>query len=223
MNCAEFHRAFGANPSATDEALAAHRAACPACERYAQETLRLDGLIRRALEVPVPPARPLPLLRRVQPRWLALAASALLTIGIVTGLVLLGTPRESLATEVVQHMLHESASMTVTGERVSSTLLDGALRAKGLHLAAPLNDVSYLHSCFFRGHFIPHLVVQTDQGPVTVLILTAEPIAKAERFNEDGYSGILLPAPRGSLAVIGNDAVLAERVAKRVRAAIVWE
>ena len=51
---------------------------------------------------------------------------------------------------------------------------------------------------------MPHLVVRTSQGPVTVLMLRHREIGKAMRFSEQGYAGIVMPAPKGSIAVVGE-------------------
>jgi hypothetical protein len=219
VNCLEFRRALGADPNHASAESLAHRAACPTCEKYAQEMLRLNGLIKRALEVPVPSQNPVKL-PRVQPRWFAMAASVLLAIGVVGVVLSLSTPRESLASVVVAHLAHEPQAMTPMESRVSAELLAGALSAKGLQLSQPMDDVSYLQSCLIRNHFVPHLVVQTARGPVTVLLLTEEKVASPERFDDQQYHGVLMPMPRGAMAVIAMDASVVDAVADKIRSII---
>ena len=60
-------------------------------------------------------------------------------------------------------------------------------------------------SCEFRGHRVPHLVVQTGQGPVTILVLTEVPSQSREQINEDGFQGVILPAQRGVIVVLGQN------------------
>ncbi len=225
VNCLEFRRTLGADPNHTSAESLAHRAECATCEKYAQEMQRLNGLIKLALEVPVPAAHPLPIplqiQKRVQPRWYAMAASVLIVLTATTGaLWLLGYPRESLAAAVIEHLAHEPKALTLTQARVAAQRLDGALRAKGLRLVQPMDDVSYLQSCFIRGHFVPHLVVQTDSGPVTVLLLTKEKVASIERFDDARYHGMLVPMAHGAMAVIASDASMVEAVAARVKEAV---
>jgi hypothetical protein len=192
---------------------------------------RLNGLIKRALEMPVPASVNAPihalghaheskLPRRMQPRWFAMAASILVGIGLVIGVLSLTAPRESLANVVVAHLAHEPGAWTPTQARVSTELLEGALRAKGLQLSQPMNDVSYVQSCEIRGHLVPHLVVQTDRGPVTVLLLTEEKIANTERFDERQYHGVLVPMARGALAVIALDASVVDSVAEKIKSTV---
>jgi glucose/arabinose dehydrogenase len=75
------------------------------------------------------------------------------------------------------------------------------LRKSGVALA-PGAVVTYAHSCWFRGQFVPHLVVQSASGPVTVMILPGEQVATRERFNEVPYSGVIAPIDGGSVAVL---------------------
>jgi hypothetical protein len=69
---------------------------------------------------------------------------------------------------------------------------------------------------------VPHLVVQTDGGPVTVMVLRNETLDAPVSFNEDGYSGRIVPAGPGSIAVIGSGETDLEQVAERVTAAVKW-
>jgi len=222
VKCLEFRRALGSDPNHASAEALAHRAACATCEKYAQEMLHLNEVIKRALEVPIPHLREVSLSAPApQVRWYAMAASVLVVLSATLGaLWLLGYPRESLAIEVVNHLAEEPLAMTTSQARVSAVLLEGTLRAKGLHLVKPMDDVSYLQSCEIRGHIVPHLVVQTDRGPVTVLLLTEEKTERTQRFDEQKYHGILVPMWHGAMAVIAEDASVVDAVAARVKEAI---
>jgi hypothetical protein len=106
--------------------------------------------------------------------------------------------------------------------RLNQVLIDSHVRFR---LSAGL--VSYASSCSFRGHKVPHLVVQTNSGSVTVMVLTHEALRSAMRFNEQGYRGVIVPVPgHGSLAVLeqGSDMDIktVEGVAARVQSALDW-
>jgi hypothetical protein len=221
VNCLEFRRALGADPTHASAESLAHRAACAACEKYAQDMLLLNGLIKRALEIPVPKASAFVAPQPAR-QWYAMAASVLLMFGIIGAIAWFAYPRESLAREVVAHMRNELPSMTVTDRRVADNLLDGVLRAQGMRLARPMDDVSYLQSCAFRGGIVPHLVVQTERGPVTVLLLPKERIPAIQQFSDGPYRGMLVPLEHGGLAVISQDASVLETVTTKVRASIAW-
>jgi hypothetical protein len=220
VNCLEFRRTLGADPNHMSPESSAHRAECPACEKYAQEMLRLNGLIKRALEIPVRSERKAPTVRT---RWYAMAASVVLAIGLGGVFLFLSYSKPSLANDVAKHVEHEKFTLTPTETRISAELVNGALRAKGMLLTQPLENVSYAESCFLRGDLVPHFVVQTETGPVTVMIMPKETVKTATPFEEDGYRGILLPMRRGSMAVISSDLTTANSVADKVKSAIAWE
>jgi hypothetical protein len=106
-------------------------------------------------------------------------------------------------------------------------VLDQVLGESHVRLKGGAGLVSYANSCLFRGHHVPHLVVQTDSGPVTVMVLPHESAWSSTRFDEDGYRGIIVPVPgHGSIAVLerGPATGMAEvqDVASKVLAALDW-
>lgn len=226
MNCLDFRRRVGAEPFASEEEIAAHRRDCPACQRHQDELQLMDDFIARALAVE--PSRigkaktagwfrpPAPARRRL----FAIAAS--LVVGLSVGLVLLvSVPRTSVAREVMDHILHEPGS-TATTTPLAAGELAGVLDPDGTRLRPGIGDVTFAARCPFDGHVVPHLVVQTPEGPVTVLMLRHRTIGKPIRIDEQGYNGLVLPAPRGSIAVVGQGIANADAVAKKVFDAVDW-
>jgi hypothetical protein len=158
--------------------------------------------------------------------WLAAAASVLLVLALSTSLWL-AAPHASLAADVVHHMAGEPQAWSRTDVPVAPTRLAAILRAAGAELAPGGPMVSYAQSCAFRGHVVPHLVVQTSHGPVTVMLLVHESVAKPVRFDEGGYRGVLEPDDgHGSLAVLVRDqdanAIAVREIAAQVRGALRW-
>jgi hypothetical protein len=145
----------------------------------------------------------------------------LLAVALGAGVWLI-SPRQTLAAEVIAHMDHEPGSMVRTDARVSSAELDEVLRSAGVRLKAGARNVSLARSCVFRDTRIPHLVVQTQEGPVTVLVLAHEPAKPAQSFNEEGYQGTILPSGRGSIAIVAESGAAVRRAAAEVTAAIEW-
>jgi hypothetical protein len=200
--------------------------------------LRFEPKIERALRVNIPGGRAdnvVPFRTKSAPGgattaagrrgWLALAAGVVLSVGVAGGLWL-GFPRQSLATDLVAHMAHEPQAWTTTDVPVAEADLTKALRDSHLTLRYG-GVVSYASSCGFRGHHVPHLVVQSEKGPVTVMVLVHESVSAETRFDEQGYSGVIVPiAGHGSVAVLERgssaEASFVERVAANVVSSIVW-
>ena len=233
IDCSQYRRAILANPHDTDVELAAHRDSCGECAAYTERLLRFEGKLERALRVQPADAAKGGMVTALRPRrtpvarkWLALAASVLVGVGIA-GALWLAAPHTSLAADVVAHMAGEPQAWTRTDVPVPAPELDFVLRNAHMRLLPDAGLVSYAQSCLFRGHRVPHLVVQTDMGPVTVMVLVHESVSKPTAFDEHGYRGTLLPvAGHGSIAVLAKDQSgnldAVESVASRVRAAIEW-
>jgi hypothetical protein len=127
----------------------------------------------------------------------------------------LSRPPESLAAEIVTHVNGEPASWSKT-QPIEADRLNAVLRKSGVRLGPGIQPVVYASSCWFRGHFVPHFVVMTKDGPVTVMILVNEKVAASQQFKEDGYSGLLVPARTGSVAVLSRTPMSLEQPASDV-------
>lgn len=227
MECLEFRRAAGADPYHLDAEAVAHRDVCPRCAEFLRQTLALDEKVLAALRVPVPevgarPVRPTgAVLPRVdRRRWLALAAS--IVGGVAIGSLLwVSSPRESLATALVEHMDHEPEALA-SANPADPSRVERVLERGGIRLKPGIGTVSYASTCPFRGRRVPHLVVQTEAGPVTVMVLGNEKVETPVRFDEQGYSGTIMPAGPGSIAVVGPAHANLDHVAAQVLAAVEW-
>jgi hypothetical protein len=223
MNCLEFRRQVGAEPALSNAEVEAHRRDCAACARYQEELRSMDALIAKALAVdtvrlalPKQQASE----RRGRQRYFAIAAS--IVVGLAVGLTLLvSAPRVSLAREVIDHVAHEPGALAATGP-VSAAALAETLDPEGTRLKPGIGDVTFAARCLHRGHVVPHLVVRVPEGPVTVLLLRHREVDEPERFEEGGFAGVVLPAPRGSIAVVGRGVKDLDGVARKIFEAVDW-
>ena len=237
MGCAQYRRSMLADPHDPDPLLHEHRAACHDCNLYSERLLRFESRLERALRVALPsdavrPAAKVVPLRSPasRGRWLAMAASVLVALAVAGGLWL-SAPGPSLAADVVSHMREEPQAWRRTDAPVPGPRLEAVLRDSHLRLATGTGTgagmVSYASSCLFRGHRVPHLVMQTEAGPATVMVLVHEHVSKPVQFDEQGYRGVIMPvAGHGSLAVLtrgpATDVKSIEGIAHRVLDSIVW-
>jgi hypothetical protein len=213
MNCLEFRRIVGSQPHLDSTEVREHAAACESCTRYLLELRRMDQLIYRALTIDVDaPKRS----RHVSARYWRLAASVV--VAVVLGAFLWSAlPRASLAEQLAAHAQGEASALVRTADRIEPSDLAAVFKRSGVRLRPDEIAVSYAMSCWFRGHFVPHLVVQTDRGPVTVLVLPHERTVvgtQLQHFEDGGFKGVIVPAPQGVLAVLGRDAPVEEAAAQ---------
>jgi Protein of unknown function (DUF3379) len=235
MDCAHYRRSMMADPRDLDPTLSEHRASCHDCNLFTERLLRFELRLERALRVDgsdrVVELRgrlPRSALRSSVYRkgTLAMAASVLLAF-VVAGALWLAAPGPSLAADVVTHMAGEPDAWRRTDVPVPSSELQDVLHDSHLRLTADAGVVSYASSCEFRGRHVPHLVIQTESGPVTVMVLVHEQVSKPVPFDEQGYRGVIVPvAGHGSLAVLTRgptpDLRTVEDIAQRVLDSIVW-
>jgi hypothetical protein len=209
---------IGADPAGGSPALEEHVRDCASCRQFREEMRTLDASIRRALERP-PGWVGAPRLTASWRPW-ALAASVLLAMLAVMAVWLL-RPSDTLAHEVVAHVRQEPESW-LASQQIDAHSIDEALRGAGVKLDLTADRVSYAQSCWFRGHYVPHLVVQTTQGPVTVMILRNQRVAGRRSFQESGMTGIIVPAPQGSVAVLARGNANLETLASQMQQEVRW-
>lgn len=222
MNCAEYREAIAADPSETFDGGAAHAADCEECSRYRQEMQALDDRIARALDIDVPEFR-MPELPPMEtgrgdwgtsgvrafrfatpPFWAGLAAAVAVAAVLVSGIPNAERGVQDLVGEILAHMDHEESSRRVTSVPVATQALD---RVVGDQVAGMDHDVgliTYAMSCVINGRRVPHLVIQGNNGPVTLILLPDEAIHTSIPLYGENVHGVLLPVGSGSIAVIGQ-------------------
>lgn len=234
MNCEEYREAITADPSY--DGGAAHLSDCAACQAYRREVLALDKTIAGALAIEVPPLK-MPALPEIEtdtvialrPRsrsvstWLAVAATV--TIAAVVGFRMLATDvvYESLEEEILAHLDHEPAALVVSDKPVSDRRLNRVVPASIATLGHGAGLITYAQTCVINGKDIPHLVIQGERGPVTVLLMPDEKIDAAADLNGEHTRGVLLPVGEGSIAIIGNREESIAPITSSILKSVAWE
>jgi hypothetical protein len=228
MNCHEFRTIVGAEPQRSDAALASHAAECAECAAHRANLQRMDVTLRRAMAVDFERAVAEPTHSRATggPRaavWRGWAMAAGVACALAVGALLwVSAPQDALASDVVAHMSHEPDAWDPAPPVPAAQLAD-ALRRSGVRLDDAAGLATYVHRCWFRGHFVPHLVVQTDDGPVTVLVLPQERVQQPSSFAEHNYRGVIVPAQRGALAILSRGDEPSPAVVSRIRDSISFD
>lgn len=220
MICEDAQLLIGADPEAAGRELEEHVQGCADCRAVREEMRRLNADIRRAL------AEPLHLSGRAArggaPPWREYALAAGVVLAMAAGLaVWLLRPTDTLARAVVAHVKAEPESWLST-HNVSAGSIDHALQSSGIGLDLTSDKIVYAQSCWFRGHYVPHLVVETTRGPVTVLILRHEQVKARDDFREGGMTGVIVPAGDGSIAVLARGRGEVDELASELREEVHW-
>ncbi len=203
MNHEELKRSVSAQPMLLTSEQREHLLNCSECSSFVQELQVLEARIEAALQVPVSGVMPKPM-RGFSALPFGLAA-ALTTVAVLLTALLVATPQDALARAVALHMDHEPQAL-VSEQAVDLPALSAVLAGAHIALLPGGPTVTYVNACQLRGHLTPHLAVHTSNGPVVVLMLPQERIAKRQSFSQLGLHGMLVPMARGSMAVVGSGA-----------------
>jgi hypothetical protein len=195
----------------------------------------LDLKIARALQIDVPPlvmpqlpdvddnVAALPVRRRSRaPIWFAVAATVVLGLSIALRMSSVFVEYESLADEVLAHLDHEPRSLVVTDVPVSDRRLQRAVPASMAVFDRDATLITYANPCIINGKRVPHLVVQGQHGPITILLMPEEKVNEKTPLDGDVVHGVILPVGDGSIAIIGPREESLEPIQENVRASLTW-
>lgn len=233
MTCDKAMEAMAAEPSSTD--VAEHIADCDACRAFHEEMLELDAKIARALAIPVPPLEMpqldtldtgnvavLPTRRMTVPAWIAVAAT--IAIVAVFGFRMQASliSQSALANEIVAHLEHEPYAFSNTDTAVSDDRLARVVPASVATLDHSAGLITYAQSCIVNGETVPHLVIQGEHGPVTILLMPNQKVSKARSIRGNSISGVILPVGSGSIAIVGEDGEDLERIERKMKDSVTF-
>ncbi len=232
MNCEEYRQEIAAQPSF--DGGAGHLSECVECQAFRKEILALNDRISQALALDVP-ALTLPELPaiddsnvvslrapRVTAGWFAVAATVLLAALVGVRMFDVGVTYDSLADEVLAHLDHEPYALRPSTTPVSDARLTRIVPAGVAELDHSAGLITYAQSCKINGKTVPHLVVQGERGPITILLMPEETIGAAISLDGDNTHGVILPVGDGSVAIIGAREEPLERVEKSVLDSVRW-
>jgi hypothetical protein len=234
LNCDEYREAIAADPAF--EGGASHVAACSDCQAYQREMLALNVKIAKAMQLGVPDLK-MPELPKIETgnvavlparkRWLnpmlfAVAATVVLATSISLRVSGVFQSYGSLAEEVLAHMDHEPGALRVTDQPVSDKRLARAVPAKLAIFDRDASLITYAQPCKINGKNVPHLVIQGEHGPITILLMPEEKIAEAMPIDGTNVKGLILPVGEGSIAIVGDREEQLESIQKNVVSSVTW-
>jgi hypothetical protein len=196
----------------------------------------LDLKIAKALQIDVPDLRmpelpsvdtvnvtALPARKRsMKPLWFAVAATVVLATSISLRTSGLFQSYDSLPEEILAHLDHEPEALRVTDIAVSDERLARAVPASLATYDRGDALVTYAQPCVINGKDVPHLVIQGQHGPVTILLMPSERVAEAIPLDGDSVKGVILPVGKGSIAIIGDREELLEPIQENVLNSVTW-
>lgn len=223
MNCFEFRRVCIAEPRSLDVEFRRHRAECPGCAAFAEREEGFERVLAKAVQIDVPPELNARLIlrqttqRAFRPtRVFAYAASLLVVVAAVLG-VLWDQRAQGIDELVMGHILDEPEHL-MSQDEVPVERAAAVLARIGVPLRGDLGVIRFADLC--PGRPGAHLVLAGRNGPVTVMIMPTRPVSTRQVLAHGGFSGIVVPAGTGSVAIVGLPGEPLDEHEQRLRAAM---
>lgn len=194
----------------------------PDSQQFHQDVLALDVKLKQLLSPPVPEALESALLmqqhnykqqqqKRFYQNLVAFAASVAFLAGFALNWSVFMYGSQSLGQHSLAHVYHEEPYMQHMTTALSLSDVNAKLAEFDATLSESQHAVVYANFCNFRGTRSLHLVVETEQGLMTVFVVPKENSLDFEaEFHDDKYQGRSINSEKAILVVVSDkpDALL---------------
>lgn len=233
MDYSEFRRLLGADPTSSDADFIAARHASPEFEQAAREADEFERKLNHALRT-APPANFMDDIlaiadgvpaRHAAPRryWApyALAASLLMAVGAAGIAWNLNRGTETVEQYLVAHYAMDGEQLEAKAVGQSATNVE-AILAEVDYEARPefAGLVGFIKYCPTPDGKGVHMVLNTERGPVTVILMPSTSVDDHSSRLQNGMQARLVSLSRGSVAVMAADIAVVEELASSVRESI---
>ena len=226
MNFSEFKRRIGADPWSRDSDILHARNSAPEFEAAAAEVEAFEEKIQAALHIQ-PPADLLEDIKAIsrQPaqrrNWmpLALAASLLIAVGAVSMVWKQSQQWDSVEAYLADHYSIDGAALVaqatdIVAEQEIIKIMASLDASAGQQLSGRVKFIKFCPTPDGRG---AHMVVSTDQGPMTIIFMPNTQVTDGELVKFDQMHAFLVNLEHGSAAIIGNQSQAVENMEAVIR------
>jgi hypothetical protein len=230
MNFSEFKKLIGADPWNRDSETLHARNSAPEFEQAASDAEAFEHKLQSALHVQ-PPADLLADIKKIsqQPArknyWmpLALAASLVIAVGAVTMVWKQSHQWDSVEAYLADHYSHDGAKVLGhTSDDLSEqeiAEMTGRIMASlnasaGQQLTGRIKFIKFCPTPEGRG---AHMVVSTDQGPMTIIFMPGTQVTDGEMVEFDQMHAYMVDLEHGSAAIIGRQSQAVKSLETLVR------
>lgn len=226
-HCLDFRREKLADPKRLSAAAHTHSRDCAACREFSRGIDNHAAQIDATLAVTVPEGLADRVLLRVHhgrerpwKLW-ALAATVVFSLGLG---VEQWQPRRTpdAARIAIEHVLHEPQAFTDT-RLADAGRFRFVLANFGGEMQAPLGTVRYMKLCPVAQGTAWHIVMDTEYGEVTLLLIPdAKAAGETWRGTLEGYSASVEPGGQGYVAIITRSPHALDEATRMVGERVRW-
>ncbi|VAX10481.1 hypothetical protein MNBD_GAMMA25-1401 [hydrothermal vent metagenome] len=230
MLCLDVRRILAATQVSLAADVLAHLKTCKSCARYAEQEAMLSRQISEKLTVAAPEGLASRILlqhglgeekryRMRRNHWQALAASVVLTVGLISGMLMVNYPY-SLEAATLAHVDEEKMALQAEGD-IQLSRVNDLLAPYNMKLQQAIGRVNFAMPCRIRQYVGAHLVINGEYGKVTVLIMPGEYVMARTTLQEQNMRGLLIPTRGGSIAILGEQQEPLEAIEARINQALI--
>lgn len=230
MNCLEFRRICQIDPYTQGKEFHDHKDSCETCEIYFNEAMHFECDLNEALSIPVPEDLESRVILRQSidsdkvsrhrfQLYSAIAASFVLAVGLILSLYKIN---ETGLDQIALDFYQRNASVLSVSQPLAGESMKGLLIEIGINLKQDLNNIEHVERCYVREKHGVYVVMGGIRGPVTVLFMPEEAVVQRKLFADKTYHGLIIPCPRGSIAIIGEPEEDLEKVESTLHASLEW-
>ncbi len=143
--------------------------------------------------------------------WAGLSAMAASLMIVAVSITLWQAPAElkqlngsDMVAHILDHIAEDPTLMTEIKRPTTEADVQALFATVGASLNQPIERMSYAGECLVEGQKGLHIVIQDEQGPVTVIVMPGQQIKAMQSFAASGYHGELLPVKGGVVAIVAN-------------------
>lgn len=235
MDELEFRRQLLADPQARQPEMQQQLQHDLQRQRYQQELLEMEQKLKQSLQLPVPSDLADRLLlaqgiasfserKQQRQRWLSLAA-AILVIGLLApALYKQLFWSDQLADHALAHVYHEAAYLLDQSTDLPLTEVNQLLADFNAELMQWPGAVRYARYCDFQGLRSLHLILQTEDGLLTVFVMPPQhALTGGEQFADQNFHGQSLQLGQHALVLVTEKQQALQPFAEELAQHIRWQ
>jgi len=105
---------------------------------------------------------------------------------------------------IIAHTKDQPEIMAKEGPELSDQQLHKIFKYVGATLNKPIDFMSYAGGCDVDGQKGLHIVLQEEDGPVTIIVLPHRQLGVMYSFNQKGFKGQIIPVKGAVVAIVGR-------------------
>ncbi len=229
MNFSEFKKLLGADPWNRDPETLRARKSAPEFETAATEAEAFEKKLQSALHIQ-PPADLLSDIKGIgqqparQRHWmpLALAASLLVAVGAVSMVWNQSHQWDDIEAYLADHYsIDGDAFIAQATELVAEQDIINIMASLGASADQPLSGrIRFIKFCPTPEGRGAHMVVSTDQGPMTIIFMPKTQVTDGETIKFEQMHAFLVSLDHGSAAIIGKQSQAVENMEAMIRGSL---